>query len=240
MALRNVVELAGMTEHCDFEEQPTLDDGRRPDMVVHLPGSRHIAVDAKTPLTAYLSAVEATDETERSRGFDAHVQALRGHIQTLASRDYAENVEGEIDLVVLFLPGDPFLSAAFARAPDLQVEALRSKVLLATPTTLVALLRTVAIYWQQKAMAENADHIAEVARELYNRAVKFSSHLEEVGKGLRGAVNAYNQAVGSFERRLVPMARQLETLKATEGVRQSLPLLEGLEDEPRDMPNQTP
>jgi DNA recombination protein RmuC len=234
------VELAGMTEHCDFEEQPTLSDGRRPDLVVHLPGSRSIAVDAKTPLSAYLAALEATTETERNRQLDAHVQSLRGHIQTLASREYAENVEGDIDLVVLFLPGDPFLSAAFARAPDLQTEALRSKVLLATPTTLIALLRTVAIYWQQEAMAQNAERIAAVARELYARAVTFSEHIDEVGKGLRGAVESYNQAVGSFERRLVPMARQLEALKATEGARRPLPSLQTLEDLPRDAPTQTP
>jgi len=240
IALRNVVELAGMTEHCDFEEQPTLADGKRPDMVVRLPGDRRIAVDAKTPLSSYLAALEAKTDSERNKCLDGHVQSLRGHIQALASREYAETVDGDIDLVVLFLPGDPYLSAAFSRAPDLQVDALRSKVLLATPSTLIALLRTVAIYWQQEAMAKNAELIAGVARELYGRAVTFSEHLQDVGKGLRGAVDAYNQAVGSFERRLVPMARQLEDLKATEGARRPLPLLEPLEETPRDVPTRTP
>ena len=183
IALRNVAELAGMTEHCDFEEQETLEDGGRPDMTVRLPGGRLIAVDAKAPLTAYLEATEATDEAAREKALDRHVAALRQHIRTLSSREYATGLRGDVDMVVLFLPGDPFLAAAFARAPDLQIEALRSKVLVATPTTLVALLRTIAIYWQQRSMAENAEKIAGVARELYDRAALFGEHLGKVGRG---------------------------------------------------------
>jgi DNA recombination protein RmuC len=222
VALRNVVEAAGMTEHCDFDLQTTLTDGRRPDMVVHLPGGRVIAVDAKAPLEAYLRAAEAADDEERAKALDAHVAALREHVRALASREYAATLGAEIDLVVLFLPGDPFLAAAFRKAPELQLEALRAKVLVATPTTLVALLRTVAIYWQQRSLAENAEAIASAARELYERGAKFSEDLGKVGKGLRTAVDAYNRAVGSFDARFVPMGKRLEDLKVSEQTRRTL------------------
>ncbi len=231
IALRNVAELAGMTEHCDFEEQETLEDGGRPDMTVRLPGGRLIAVDAKAPLTAYLEATEATDEAAREKALDRHVAALRQHIRTLSSREYATGLRGDVDMVVLFLPGDPFLAAAFARAPDLQIEALRSKVLVATPTTLVALLRTIAIYWQQRSMAENAEKIAGVARELYDRAALFGEHLGKVGRGLSTAVDAYNDAVGSFERRLVPMGGKLEDLKVADGAKRRIEGAAGMVEE---------
>jgi len=233
IALRNIVELSGMTEHCDFTEQTTLEDGGRPDMVVRLPGRRFIAVDAKAPLNAYLAALEAGSDEERNAALDRHVASLRGHVKELASRDYAEGLGGKVDLVVLFLPGDPFLAAAFARAPDLQAEALRLKVLVATPTTLMALLRTVAIYWQQRSIAENAERIATAARTLYERASVFADHLNQVGNGLRGAVDAYNRTVASFERRLLPMSRQLEEMKVTEQSTRQLELPETVEEAPR-------
>jgi DNA recombination protein RmuC len=235
IALRNIAELSGMTEHCDFSEQETLPDARRPDMVVKLPGRRLIAVDAKAPLIAYLAALEETSESKRNEALDRHVSDLRGHIRALAGRNYAEGLNGKVDLVVMFLPGDPYLAAAFARAPDLQTEALRAKILIATPTTLIALLRTVAIYWQQRSVAENAEQIAAVARKLYERAAVFADHLEKMGKGLRGAVDAYNQAVSSFERRLVPMGRQLEDMKVTEHTTRQLELPEGVEEMPREV-----
>jgi DNA recombination protein RmuC len=234
IALRNAAELAGMTAHCDFEEQVTAGDGKRPDMTVHLPGGRRIAVDAKAPLTAYLEASEATDETARQAALDRHVKALRGHIKSLADRNYAEALGSDLDLVVMFLPGDPFLSAAFSKAPDLQVEALRSKVLLATPTTLVALLRTVAIYWQQRALAENAETIAAAARELYDRAAKFSEELGKIGQGLNSALQAYNRAVGSFDRRLMPMARQLEEMRVSDQAKRKIEAPAAITDEPRN------
>jgi DNA recombination protein RmuC len=235
IALRNIVELAGMLEHVDFEEQQETPDGRRPDMVVRLPGERFLAVDAKVPFNAYMDANEATTEDARAAALDRHVQALRNHVRTLASRDYAQNVKGDVDLVVLFLPGDPFLSAAFERDPELQVESLRSRVLLATPTTLLALLRTVAIYWQQKSLAENAERIAEVARTVYERSAIFSEHLGRVGKGLKAAVEAYNDAEGSFVRRLLPMHRQLEELKAAEGASRTLEPPPPVEITPREL-----
>jgi len=233
IALRNVAELAGMTEHCDFIEQETLESGGRPDMVVRLPGDRFIAVDSKVPLAAYLDATEAADEPARAAALDRHVAALRTHVRALASRDYAKSLRGDVDLVVLFLPGDPFLAGAVSRAPELQVEALRSKVLLATPTTLVALLRTVAIYWQQRALAENAETIAETARELYERAATFAGHLGKVGRGLAGAVDAYNDAVGSFERRVLPMGEKLKELKSAEGTRRELEEIPPVDQQPR-------
>jgi DNA recombination protein RmuC len=233
LALRNVAELAGMTEHCDFEEQQTTGAGGRPDMTVRLPGGRFIAVDAKAPLSAYLDASAATTDVERDRCLDAHVAALRGHVRELASRDYAAALGKGVDLVVLFLPGDPFLSAAFARAPDLQVEALRSRVLVATPTTLVALLRTVALYRQQESLAKNAEEIAEAARALYDRGAKFGEDLGRLGKGLAGAIKAYNDAVGSFDTRFVPMARRLDELRATDPSKRTLEAPLPIDEAPR-------
>ncbi|MFN8179900.1 MAG: DNA recombination protein RmuC [bacterium] len=233
MALRNVVELAGMTEHVDFVEQEGTSDGGRPDMVVHLPGGRFLAVDAKVSLNAYLEAAEAKSEEDRARALDAHVAALRSHVRTLAARDYAAALKGELDLVVLFLPGDPFLAAAFERSPDLQTEALRAKVVIATPATLVALLRTVAIYWQQRALAENAERIAEAARELYNRGATFGAHLGDLGAALGSAVEAYNHAVGSFERRFLPMARKLEELGAAPPGARGFEPAQSVEETPR-------
>jgi len=235
LALRNIAELAGMTSHCDFHEQMTLDDGGRPDMTVKLPGGRMIPVDAKAPLTAYLEANDATEEKVRRAAMARHAKALRHHVRALASRDYAAQVEGDVDIVVMFLPGDPFLSAAFSEDPELQVEALRSKVLIATPTTLVALLRTVAIYWQQQSTAENAEAIAVTARELYDRAAKFGEELIGVGRGLKTALDAYNRAVGSFDRRLRPMAKRLEELKVTEQSKRTLTAPNLIEDPPREI-----
>jgi DNA recombination protein RmuC len=233
LALRNIAELAGMTEHCDFTEQTTTEEGKRPDMVVRLPEGRFIAIDSKVPLSGYLKAVEAVDEEGRQAGLKEHVQAVRNHIKNLASRDYASGLEGDVDLVVLFLPGDPFLAAAFSEDPDLQVEAIGSKVLLATPTTLVALLRTVAIYHQHLALAENAREIGEVAGLLYDRAAKFSDDLARAGRGLKTAVDAYNAAVGSFERRLMPMGQKLASLKVAEHTKRRLEVPSALADGPR-------
>jgi DNA recombination protein RmuC len=233
VALRNVAELAGMTEHCDFEEQSTTDAGGRPDMTVRLPGGRFIAVDAKAPLSAYLDAVAATDEAARSVFLDAHVAALRGHVKALADRDYPAALAGGVDLVVLFLPGDPFLAAAFAKDPELQVDALRRRVLIATPTTLVALLRTVGIYHQQESLAKNAAQIAEVARELYDRGAKFGEDLGRVGKGLQSALRAYNDAVGSFDARFVPMARKLEELRVPDGAKREIDAPPTVDEAPR-------
>jgi DNA recombination protein RmuC len=234
IALKNVAEAAGMSEHCDFDLQATQDAGGRPDMVVHLPGGRLIAVDAKAPLAAYMEAVEATTDPIREAALERHARDLRIHVRTLAGRDYAGQLAGEVDLVVLFLPGDPFLSAAFSHDPEIQLQALRDKVLIATPSTLVALLRTVAIYWQQSALVENAALIGEVARQLYERAAKFSEDLGRVGKGLQSALDAYNEAVGSFNRRLLPMSQKLDQLKISAQTRRQIEELEPLDVTPRE------
>jgi DNA recombination protein RmuC len=233
LALRNVAELAGMTEHCDFELQETTASGNRPDMTVRLPGGRRIAVDAKVPLSGYLAAVEATAEDVRDRALSEHVSALRGHVRALSSRDYQAALSAGVDLVVLFLPGDPFLAAAFTRDPDLQVEALRQRVLIATPTTLVALLRTVAIYHQQESLARNAEEIAKTARELYERGAKFGEDLSRVRRGLETALKAYNDAAASFDSRLVPMARRMEEMKVAEQTKREFPELGTIDELPR-------
>jgi len=215
LALRNIVELAGMTEHCDFFEQQTVEGGGRPDMLVRLPGGRFIAVDAKAPLHAYLESMEATSEKDRAAALARHVSDLRGHIRQLAAREYAAGLEGNLDLVVLFLPGDPYLSAAYGRDPNLQTDALASRILLTTPTTLVALLRTVGIYWRERSLAENAEDIAKGARDLYERVARFGQHLEKMGRGLASAVDAYNHAVASFEHRLIPLGNRLKELRVS-------------------------
>lgn len=239
LALRRVVEIAGMTAHCDFQEQLTIASGARPDMVVNLPGGRRIAVDAKAPLNAFLAASEARDDAARRIALKRHARALRVHVRHLATREYARALGDDTEFVVLFLPADAFLGAALQSDPDLQAEALLSKVLLATPTTLVALLRTVAIYWQQRSMAENAQTIADVARELYARAAKFSDELAGVGRGLTAALEAYNRAVGSFDRRLIPMAKQLDELKIAEGARRELASPELVAHRPREVESDT-
>ncbi|MFQ5350674.1 MAG: DNA recombination protein RmuC, partial [Thermoanaerobaculia bacterium] len=231
--LRNIAELAGMSKHCDFYEQATVEDGGRPDMTVRLPEGRFVAVDAKAPTNAYFEASKATTDTARNAALDRHAQALRQRVRALAARDYADSLEGDIDLVVLFLPGDPYLSAAFERDPDLQIDAMRSKVLIATPTTLVALLRTFAVYWQQHSLAEHAEDIARVAQQLYDRAAKFAEDLDNMGRGLGQALDAYNRAVGSFKSRLMPMGKRLDDLKVAEQARRQLESPAAIEEEVR-------
>ena len=215
MALKNVVELAGLTEHCDFEEQKATEDGGKPDVVVNLPGGRRIAVDAKAPMDAFLrSADPVTPEAEREKALKEHAAALRAHVVALSRRDYAKALGAGIDLVVLFLPAEPLLSAAFKYDPELQPDALRMKILVATPVTLVALLRTVAIYYQQESIARNAEEIADCARELYNRGATFGEHFANVGRGLKSAIDNYNAGVGSFNVKFLTMSQRLEELKA--------------------------
>jgi DNA recombination protein RmuC len=221
IALKNVVELAGLSEYSDFQEQVSIEGGR-PDLVVRLPGKRFIAVDAKAPLTAYLEASEATSDEARKVALMRHARDLRNHVKALAQRDYAAGLDGSLDLVVLFLPGDPYLSAAATTDPELQLGALRSKVLIATPTTLLALLRTAAHFWQQNALAENAQKIGEVARLLHERVGVFTEHLSKVGNHLEKATRAYNDAVGSFESRLRPLGTRLDELRVAEGSRQKI------------------
>ncbi|MDE3087207.1 MAG: DNA recombination protein RmuC, partial [Acidobacteriota bacterium] len=215
MQLRRVVEMAGMLEHCDFDEQvsATGDEGRiRPDMVVHLPGARSVVVDAKVPLQAFLEAVEATDEEQRRTHLVAHARQLRAHVDALAKKGYWQQFDRSPEFVVAFVPGDPLLAAAFEHDPTLLEHAMSSHVVLATPTNLIALLRTVAASWQQEAVAENAREVQRIGRDLYKRLCTFGDHLARTGRGLAGAVDAYNKAVGSLERSVLPQARRFQDL----------------------------
>lgn len=210
--LRRVVELAGMIEHCDFSEQPSVvgDDGLlRPDLIVHLPGRGAVVIDAKVPLGAYLEAVEATEQAAIDGHLAAHAKAVAGHVAALAKRSYDRHVEGSVDFVVLFVPGDVFLSAAFEARPGLFEEAAAQRVLLATPTSLIALLRAVQMGWRQEQLAASAQHVAALGAELHERLGTFAGHLAKVGTSLDAAVSRYNDAVGSLDARVLVSARKL-------------------------------
>ncbi len=232
--LQRVVEIAGLAEHCDFVRQETLRGGdgpRRPDLVVRLPAGRSLAIDAKAPLGHYLEAAEASDEASRRRLLGEHARAIRRHLQELGSRAYWEALEGTPELVVLFLPGEAFFSAALEQQPDLIERGAEQRVILATPTTLIALLRTVAYGWRQERMAANALEVSELGRQLHERLRVFAAHLERLGGGLERAVDAYNAAVGSLESRVLVGARRFQELGAAAG--DELPALPPLDRRPR-------
>ena len=219
LQLKRAVELAGMVERCDFTVQHTTaangDDGRlRPDMVVHLPGGTSIVVDAKTPAAAVLEAVNCTDDVTRKRLCAEHVVAVRRHIETLSRKAYWEQFEHAPEFVVMFLPSEAFFSTALEFDPPLFEHAFEQKVLIATPTTLVALLKAVAFGWRQEAVAQNAQEISELGRELYDRIRTLGDHFSDVGDHLAKSVQAYNRAVGSLEKRVLPQARRFQTLGA--------------------------
>jgi DNA recombination protein RmuC len=211
LQLRRVVEMAGMLEHCDFEEQVTsdADDGRmRPDMVVHSPGGMNVAVDAKVPMQAFLDANDADDETVRRTHLARHGRQLKAHIDQLAKKEYWKRVDPSPEYVVAFIPGDPLLTAALEHEPGLMEHAAANNVLLATPTSLIALLRSAAYGWQQDTLAQNAREVQQLGTELYQRLSVLGDHVAGVGKGLNSAVVAYNRAVGSFETRVLVTARK--------------------------------
>jgi len=215
--LRRVVELAGMTEHCDFAEQQVFSDeaGRnRPDLVVSLPGGQRIVVDAKAPTEAYREAAAEADPDLRLAKLKEHAAKVRGHVEALASRGYWAKVEPSPEFVVLFLPGDSFLAAAVESDPSIMDRAISQKVLLATPMTLVALLKAAAYGWRQEAVSRSAEEVSELGRELYNRIAGFAGHLDSAAKGLTSAVKGFNSAIGSFEQTLLPGARKFAELGA--------------------------
>jgi DNA recombination protein RmuC len=210
--LRRIVEAAGLLEHCDFAEQVTAttdNQGVRPDVVVRLHGGRTVVVDAKAPFDAYLSAMESRDERARDMHLDQHAKHLRGHVDALAAKAYWTAFDSTPDFVVLFVPADPFLDAALQRDPSLMEHAFARNVVLATPATLIALLRTVAYSWRQEALARNAAAVHSLARELYGRLSTLGEHVGKLGTSLGGAVTAYNKAVGSLESRVLVSARKL-------------------------------
>jgi DNA recombination protein RmuC len=218
VTLRRVAELSGMAERCDFFEQETqeTESGRiRPDMIVKLPGDRTIVVDAKTPLTAYLDAVAASSDADRRNALLHHSQQVAKHVDQLSSKTYWLQFQPAPEFVVLFLPGDPFFSAALEHKPTLVEDAARQKILIATPTTLIAILKGVAYGWRQEKLAENAEEIRQLAAELFDRIVTLQTHFNEIGRSLGKSVEAFNRCVGSLESRLYPSLRRIRELGAT-------------------------
>lgn len=236
ITLRRLVELAGMVEHCDFVEQVHVagsDQIIRPDMIVNMPDKRQLVVDVKTPLDAYLAAAEAEDDVQRKLGLERHAKNVRAHIRMLSSKAYWKQFDESPEFVILFIPGDQFLSAALAEEPDLIEYALSQQIILATPTSFVALLKAVAYGWRQLALADNAKEIRILAEDLYGRLGTFVTHMNRVGRQLASSVENYNKAVGSLERKVLPGARKFTEL----GVHSSKEIekLESLEPVPRTM-----
>ncbi len=213
MQLKRVVEMAGMVSHCDFFEQMTTDDGRmRPDMIVQLPGGKNIIVDAKTPLSSYLEALETNDEQQRAIWLDDHARQVRVHIRSLSQKAYWEQFQPTPEFVVMFLPGEAFFSAALEKDPSLIECGVKERVILATPTTLIALLRAVAFGWRQESMADNARAISELGREVHKRLGDMSQHLSKLGRHVHQVVDSYNHTIGTFERRVLVTARKFHEL----------------------------
>jgi DNA recombination protein RmuC len=234
MQLRRVVEIAGMVQRCDFDEQPILmgDNGRqRPDLIVHLPGGKQIVVDAKAPLEAFLDAQDAGDDEARGAKLRAHARQVREHMDKLGSKAYWEPLGDSPEMVVMFLPGETLFSAALQYDLELIEHGLRQRVLLASPITLIALLTTVAHTWRQEVLAENYREVARLGREFYERLATFADRLDDVRKRLDGAVQAYNEAAGSFESRVLVSARRLKDLKVTTA--DELPPAEPIDRVPR-------
>jgi len=209
ITLKRLVELAGMVEHCDFYEQEHTPAGEvaiRPDMIVRMPGNREVVIDVKTPLDAYLSAVESTDEKQRSEFLRRHMMNVQGRVRELSAKAYWGQFSNAPDFVILFIPGDQFLTAALDQDPGLLESAMSKKVILSTPTSLMALLRAIAYGWRQELLTENAEKIRGLGEEMYHRLAIFSEHLAKVGRSLDSSVTHYNKAVGSFQSNLIPGA----------------------------------
>jgi DNA recombination protein RmuC len=227
VTLRRVAELSGMVHNCDFSEQETYQgDGVRirPDMIVRLPGNRSIVVDAKVPLTAYLDAAGAQDEITRKAALGRHGQQLGEHVRQLASKQYWSQFQPAPELVVLFLPGDHFFSAALEMRPDLIEEAIAKKVVIATPVTLISILKGIAYGWNQQQLAENAEQIRRVAAEMYDRLLAVEEHYAATGRMLEKTVDAYNRSVGSWDTRLLPSLGKLRELGVSQGPEPEAPV----------------
>jgi len=241
LTLRRVAELAGMQRFCDFDEQVNLagEEGRlRPDMVVRLPGGRCVAVDAKAPLNAYFDAMNATDDAVRRAKFADHARAIRDHIKELSAKSYWERLVPAPEFVVLFLPGESFYGAALEADASLIEAGVEQRVVLATPTTLIALLKAIAFGWRQEALAENAQQISNLGRELYKRLSDMTGHFEDVGDRLSKAVESYNKAIGSLETRVLVSARRFQDLQAA-SPDQVMGDLKPVETLPRKIENST-
>ena len=216
--LRNVLELSGLAPNIDFIEQVTTTDGEgarlRPDVVINLPGGRCIVVDSKVALSGYMEAMEATDDVGREASLKKHAAELKAHVRNLASKDYWKHVPATADFVVLFVPGENFLAAAAERDPNLFDDAFAAKVIITTPSTMVALAKSVAYGWRQEQSAKNAQEIADLGRELYRRMAVMADHLGKVGDAIGATVSRYNALLGSVESRVMPQARKFKELGA--------------------------
>ncbi|MDD9859019.1 MAG: DNA recombination protein RmuC [Nitrospira sp.] len=235
--LRNVLEMAGMTENVDFVQQKTIQsaEGRmRPDVIIRLPGGKSVVVDAKTPLEAYLAAAETSDENEREQKMAQHVQHVRTHIHKLGSQEYWKAVPDTLDFVVMFIPVEAASASAFQRDPELLNKAMRDRVFISSPTTFIALVKAIAHGWQQKKLTENAKDVANNARTLYERIKIFAKHTGELGKHLLQVVNKYNEMVGSLESRVLPAARNFKKLGVAPAG-EKIPEIEPATVVPRDL-----
>lgn len=237
ITLRRLVEMAGMVEHCDFVEQSTVrdDEGRaiRPDLIIRMPDERELVVDVKTPLDAYLSALETESPGERDKFLEQHARKVRERIDELAKKSYWSQFAKSPEFVILFIPGDQFLAAALQKQPGLIDDALRQNIILATPTSFVALLKAVAYGWRQLSLAENAEQIRTLAIELHDRLSVFGEHMAKVGRQLEGSTKAFNQAVGSLERNVLPSARKFTELGIQP--KKTLDALQQIETAPREI-----
>jgi DNA recombination protein RmuC len=220
LTLRRVVELSGMSEHCDFSEQASVSTAEgtlRPDLIVHMSDGRDLVVDAKTPLDAYLDATEAVSDEARAAALARHAQQVEARVRELASKAYWSQFKRSPEFAVLFLPGDQFLSAALAERPELLENAMRQSIVVATPSTLIALFKAVSYGWRQAVVAEHAARILELGQDLHKRLATFAGHLNRTGKSLGSAVDAFNATVGSLERQVLPQARRFTELGAVSG-----------------------
>ena len=222
VALRNVLERAGMTNHTDFLEQKEVEGGGRPDFVVRLPGDGAIPIDAKTSGKHYLEALEEENLTQRQAKLAEHAKAMRSRVNELTRKEYLSKVEGRAEFVVMFVPSEALISVAFEMDPDLHEDAMDRGVIISSPASMIALLRTAALYWQQVRFAEDAKEVVDVAREFYMRMATWSEHFSEVGKRLDKATEFYNKAVGSWERSVMPQGRRLEELEVSTNLPKTL------------------